>query len=230
MSVILDVVGLEGCGHHGLEAVIVNVINKHSNYTSREGGRARHIRHLLRSCISGASRNSDDYDIFGAKVKEYLENKNYLIYADDSYPSGGPRDNVRRDVRRQKNLVEINKHVSKYGEIRFLYLKRNIYNTINSHPHFDGGIIAHTKRLKETKLYIEAQIKSLRKENAKVFELNYEDIDNNTGADIISDFVNADVGVVKDAINKYFKKSRKNYTELLDEKTIQIMSEMIGEE
>ena len=218
MSVILDVIGLEGCGHHGLEAVVVNIINRHSNYVNRGGG------YSGLGCVLGASRNCDDYGIFGTKVRDYLENKNYLIYADDSYPSGR-----NRDITRQKNLVEINKHVSRYGEIRFLYLKRNIYNTINAHPHLDGGIIGHTKRLKETKLYIEAQIESLRREKVKVFELNYEDIDNNTGANIISDFINVDVGVVKDAVNKYFHMSRKNYAELLDEKTIQRMSEIIGD-
>ena len=221
MSVILDVIGLEGCGHHGLEAVIVNIINKHSNYVNKGGGRG----HIGLGCVLGASRNCDDYDIFGTKVKDYLENKNCLIYADDSYPSGR-----NRDITRQKNIVEINKHVSKYAEIRFLYLKRNIYNTINSHPHLDGGIIEHTKRLKETKLYIEAQIKILRKENVKVVELNYEDIDNDTGVNIISDFVNVDVGVVRNAVSKYFKKSRKNYTESLDKKTVQRMSGILGEE
>jgi len=151
---IIHTIGLEGCGHHGLENIIVKILQKKNNYVNK---------HILNSIIQ-YSRNCDNKITFEKEVEKYLKNKDYLIYTDDSYPSGW-----NRTINQHKNIIKIYDTISKYNEIVFIYLKRNIYNTINSHPEIDGNIINHTKVLKESKKYIENQIKLLREKNVKVF-------------------------------------------------------------
>ena len=169
---IIHIIGVEGCGHHGLESVIVNILQKSNKYVHKQ---------KLNNIILPKSRNCDKNRNFEKEVELYLKNKNYLIYTDDSYPSGN-----NRTINEHKNIIRIYDTISKYQPIIFIYLKRNIYNAINSHPKFDGNIINHTKVIKETKKYIENQIKLLRDKNVKIFELNYEDIDKNIGIEKIS--------------------------------------------
>ena len=211
---IIHTIGLEGCGHHGLENVIVEVLQKNNEYVHKN---------QLNNIFLPQSRNCDNNSTFEINVKKYLEDNKYLIYTDDSYPSGG-----NRTINKYKNIIRINDTISKYDEIIFIYLKRNIYNTINSHPTLDGNIINHTKVLKKTKKYIENQIKLLREKNVKVFELNYEDIDDNIGIKTISEIIRVDFQIVKDSVNKNFRKSRKNYKEILDIDTIQEMKKILS--
>ena len=211
---IIHTIGLEGCGHHGLENVIVNIIQKRNNYVNKA---------KLNNLILPQSRNCDNIIIFEKNVESYLKNKNYLIYTDDSYPSGN-----NRTIDKHKNIIKIYDVISKYNEIVFIYLKRNIYDTINSHPMLDGNIINHTKVLKKSKNYIENQIKLLREKNAKVFEINYEDIDKNIGIKTISEIIKVDEEIVKDSVNKNFRKSKKNYIDILDLNTIEEMKKILS--
>ena len=146
-----------------------------------------------------------------------------IIYTDDSYPSGN-----NRTINQHKNIIKIYDTISKYNEIIFIYLKRDIYNTINSHPTLDGNIINHTKVLKESKKYIENQIKLLKDKNVKVIELNYEDIDKDIGIKKISEVFKVNFEIVKDSVNKNFKKSTKNYIDILDIDTIQEMIKILS--
>lgn len=214
MSKVYNVIGLEGCGHHGLEKVIINIINKYSNYIDKYELNNIILKHL--------SRNCDDFNIFENKIKEYLENKNYILYTDDSYPSGPSKTN-----KQQKNIINIYQIINKYANIKFIYLKRNIYNTINSHPEFNNDIIEHAQVIMRTKNYIEKQIEILREQNVDVYEINYEDIDTDNGYKIISDFINVSTEIVKTSVKKYFIPSQKNYTKLLDTQTIQSIDNII---
>ena len=211
---IIHTIGLEGCGHHGLDNVIVKILQQKKNYVNKL---------ILNNSILKQSRNCDNKITFEINVEKYLKNKNYLIYTDDSYPSGR-----NRAINQHKNIIKIYDTISKYDEIVFIYLKRNIYNTINSHPKFDGNIINHTIVLKETKKYIENQIKLLREKNVKVFELNYEDIEKDIGIKTISDIINVDFEIVKDSVNKNFRRSKKNYIDILDINTIHEMEKILS--
>jgi len=211
---IIHIIGVEGCGHHGLESVIVNILQKSNKYVHKQ---------KLNNIILPKSRNCDKNRNFEKEVELYLKNKNYLIYTDDSYPSGN-----NRTINEHKNIIRIYDTISKYQPIIFIYLKRNIYNAINSHPKFDGNIINHTKVIKETKKYIENQIKLLRDKNVKIFELNYEDIDKNIGIEKISEIIGVDCEIVKDSVNKNFRKSKKNYIDILNIDTIQEMKKILS--
>tara|TARA_Y100000992_G_scaffold289857_1_gene244832 strand:+ start:3089 stop:3733 length:645 start_codon:yes stop_codon:yes gene_type:complete len=211
---IIHTIGLEGCGHHGLENVIINILQKEQNYVCKD---------ILNNSILQKSRNCDDKFEFKQNIAKYLKNKNYLIYTDDSYPSGG-----NRTIEQHKDIIEIYDNISEYDEIVLIYLKRDIYNTINSHPTHDGNIINHTKILKESKKYIENQITLLRKKNVNVFEINYEDIDNDIGITKISEILKVDFDIVKDSVNKNFRKSTKNYRNLLDINTIQQIKNILS--
>jgi len=217
MTIIYHVIGLEGCGHHGLEGVVDNIIKNRVGYVKK--GHLNNV--LLPTCRN--SNNQDENTWFGYNVEDYLEGENFFIYTDDSYPSGGDRE-----TKRQKNIGEIYRILNRYGEVRFLYLQRNIYNTINSHPNFDGDILTHTEVLVETKHYVESEIEKLRQAGIMVYDLNYEDIDNAVGQQIIADFIDTDLETVKVSVDAHFKKSTKDYTQLLDEKTIREMAEIIG--
>lgn len=210
---IIHTIGLEGCGHHGLENVIVKILQKENNYVNKE---------ILNNSILQKSRNCDNKLEFKQRIEKYLKNRNYLIYTDDSYPSGS-----NRTIDEQKNIVEIYDIITRYDELVLIYLKRNIYDTINSHPELDGNIINHTKVLKESKKYIENQIALLRNKNIKVFELNYEDIDNNIGIRKISEILRVDFNIVKDSVNENFKKSKKSYIDILDGDTIEKMKKIL---
>jgi tRNA nucleotidyltransferase/poly(A) polymerase len=213
VSIIYHVIGLEGCGHHGLEKVIVDIIKQDEYYLS--GG-------VLNKAFSLKFRNKDNLDIIEKEVKNYIDGKTFLLYIDDSYPS---MDN--REIETQKNIVKMNEIVNKYGKIKFIYLKRNIYNAINAHSHFDGGILGHTKKMIEMKKYIEDQMNTLKNINVEILELNYEDIDNDTGVNILAKYLDVSIETVKKSVEKNFKKSKKDYKNILDEKIIKEMSEII---
>ena len=211
---IIHIIGLEGCGHHGLENVIVNILQKSNKYVHKR---------KLNNVILPKSRNCDKNRNFEKEVELYLKNKNYLIYTDESYPSGN-----NRTINKHKNIIRIYDTISKYQPIIFIYLKRNIYNTINSHPKFDGNIINHTKVLKESKKYIENQIKLLREKNVKVFELNYEDIDHDIGIKTISEMIKVDFEIVNDSVNNNFRKRKQNDIDILDSDIIDKMKEILS--
>ena len=78
------------------------------------------------------------------------------------------------------------------------------------------------------KHYVESEIEKLRQSGIMVYDLNYEDIDNAVGQQIIADFIDTDLETVKASADAHFKKSTKDYTQLLDEKTIREMAEIIG--
>ena len=51
--------------------------------------------------------------------------------------------------------------LSKYCDLIYIVLERNLYNTINNHPTWDGGIINHAKKLCEIKGFIDNEINIL---------------------------------------------------------------------
>lgn len=206
MTIVYHVIGLEGCGHHGLEKIIVNILKTRKGFKKKQ-------------CINNFKqfRNIDNFKKNEKNIIPFLNNS--IIYTDDSYPSS-----TNRTIEKQKNITKIHSIVSKHAEIKFLYLKRNIYNLINSHPGFDGGIIKHAKKMYEIQNYIENQIGELRKNNVEVIELNYEDIDKEEGCKTIATFISEDVTVVKNNISKHFKQSQKDYNKILDKKIIDEIS------
>jgi hypothetical protein len=206
MSIIYHIIGLEGCGHHGLESIVTNIINKKKNYEKKN-----YIHSLFNKV-----KTNNNYIEFERNIKEYLENSNYIIYTDDSYPSG-----KNRDIINQLNIIKMNEIISKYAKIKFLYLNRNIYNTINSHPNFDNNIINHTKKIMEIKNYIERQLEQLEEEKQiNIVKLYYEDIDTDIGHKIISIFFCINFEDVKNSINKNFFKSTKDYKKILSKQQI----------
>jgi hypothetical protein len=215
MGFVIHTIGLEGCGHHGLEPIIVDILRRNKNYRNKG---------VLNNTLLQMCRNCDNLNTFENKIKQYLK-KEFVIYTDDSYPSGN-----NKTIPHQKNIVKMYNIISKCVDIKLVYLKRNIYNIINSKSHRKNwDIIEHTKIISKIKNYIENQIQVLRDNNVNVIELNYEDIDNEKGQKIISDLLNVDINIVKDTVNARFTKSRKDYKKLLDHNIIEQIDTILNE-
>jgi hypothetical protein len=150
------------------------------------------------------------------------------MHYDDSYPSGGRFLPERRELRHQKNIVKMQEVIGKYASFRLLYLKRNIFNAINSHPHFDGGILEHTRRLHQTQKYILEQMSVLKNKGVEIFEVNYEDLDEITTQQRLADFLNIELEIVIEITKLYFKKSNKDYKKLLSDCVIDAMSSILN--
>ena len=66
---IIHTIGLEGCGHHGLENVIVKILQKENNYVNKE---------ILNNSILQKSRNCDNKLEFKQSIEKYLKNREAL--------------------------------------------------------------------------------------------------------------------------------------------------------
>ena len=148
------VIGLEGCGHHGLSDVVKQSLKNASKTLRCKVTEMRSIRQSLLP------------EIFGDSVVQQLEANiaatslmykqvDYL-YEDTSFPS-----DRRREVSQQYKISDEYFYFAKIGKLKVIHLKRNIYNTINSHPWWDGGIINHTKVLNQIENFRGGMVESL---------------------------------------------------------------------
>ena len=150
------VLGLEGCGHHGLSKVVNHSMKNASKSIDFEVSKLRCVRE---SIVFGAPK-----ELFQNQIEalSHLYGQFDCLYEDTSYPHGG-----RRSVARQYTFSDEYPYFAKIGSIKVLHLKRNTYNTINSHPHWDGGIINHTKVLSQIQTEsIEKELSVLRSAQA----------------------------------------------------------------
>lgn len=213
---IIWTIGLEGCGHHGLEAIFKEVIGReHDEYYKIKRG-------LHQICIDFTDhRNSTMFDtalnnFFNAK------NQQLIHYIDRSFPSGFKK----RNLIHQWQISEIYKHLSKFMPVKLIHLKRNIFNTINSHPYWDGGILGHTKKLTQINSLILNELSTLKTQGVQIIEINYEDIE--SSSNVLSAIIEKGEDLIQSSIDKCFKPSKKCYKTLLDDKTIKNISKILN--
>ena len=209
---IIHTVGLEGCGHHGLEPIIRNIVQRTDVYHRKEK--------LQQICDYCALNN--DYESLMEKCEEFFNEKDGVFYIDNSYPSSHKKEN--RTVEKQWRFSKIYTILNQYRTTRILHLKRNIFNTINSHSDLDGGIISHAKKLYEINNFIESELSILQSNNVEVIELYYEDIPTEKGHKIIASLLSTSIEIVKLAIDQEFKMSTKDYKSILNPETINEIS------
>ena len=209
---IIHTVGLEGCGHRGLEPIIRNIVKRKNVYHSKG--------ELQQICDYCALNN--DYESLMEKCEKFFNEKDGVFYIDNSYPSSHKKEN--RTVEKQWRFSKIYEILNRYRVTRILHLKRNIFNTINSHPDFDGGIISHAKKLYEINNFIESELSILQSNNVEVIELYYEDIPTEKGHKIIASLLSTSIEIVKLAIDQEFKMSIKDYKSILTPEIINTIS------
>ena len=210
------VLGLEGCGHHGLSHVVKQTSKNASKDLKSD---VHELRCIRESIVFGTPK-----ELFQNQIESlsYLYGQVDWLYEDMSYPHGG-----RRSVARQYTFSSEYPYFSKIGTIKVLHLKRNIYNTINSHPTLDGGIINHAKVLNQIQTEsIEKELSVLKSLGVCILELEYEKINTDEGIDIITNMLEIDRERVVSAVNKSFKPSKKDYRQLLTSETIAQIDEI----
>lgn len=208
--VFIHIIGLEGCGHHGIFPIFENILKDKYNNTNTK----LYFRNGLRPFINGMYYENKPKEKCIRNMREFLEkNSNSIIVDDDSYPSY-----VYRTIYNQWDFEEIYFLLESYCTMKYVYLKRNIFNTINSHPRLDGGLIQHAEKLSEINQFIQKKISNLKHKGIDITYLNYDNINDN--AEHIRNITGCDLLKVEYAIGAIFRKSSKNYKELLNDNEI----------
>ncbi len=214
---IIWTIGLEGCGHHGLEAIFKEVIGrKHDEYYTMKRG-------LYQICNKFVDHGNST--MFDTALNNFFNAKNQQLihYIDRSFPSGFKK----RRLIDQWQILEIYKHLSRFMPVKLIHLKRNIFNTINSHPNWDGGILGHAKKLTEMNSFILNELSALKTQGVKIIEINYEDIEQLSN--ILSLIIEKDENLIRNSIDKCFKPSKKCHKNILDKKTIENISKILNQ-
>jgi hypothetical protein len=215
----VHIIGLEGCGHHGLHPVMEQAI------TETHGGDrdSRFFRKGLRNAFDGIwCRNYSKPDCIRGAV-HFLEKipRDSIILEDNSYPSG-----KNRDLQQQWDFVEFHGFLKEHCEIRFAHLSRNIFNLVNSRRQFDDGLKAHALKMAEIGKYIDTKIAGLEDQGVPITRLNYDDLENQSAE--IGALIDCPTDAVDKAIKEQFTKSTKDYRDLLTEDEIQGIKNAFG--
>ena len=212
---IIWTIGLEGCGHHGLEAIFKEVIGrKHVEYYKLKRG----LHEICNDFV-----DHGDPTMFDKALNSFFNVKNQQLihYIDNSFPSGFKK----RGLIDQWQISEVYKHLSRFMPVKLIHLKRNIFNTINSHPSWDGGILGHAKKLTEINNFLLNELSTLKAQGVQIIEINYEDIEQSSN--VLSAIIEKDENIIRTSIDKCFKPSKKCYKTRLDDKTIENINKII---
>ncbi|MBK17481.1 MAG: hypothetical protein CMM52_01400 [Rhodospirillaceae bacterium] len=208
----VHIIGLEGCGHHGLYPVMGQAI------VETHGGDEfnRFYRSGLRNAFDGIwCRNYSKRDCIRGAL-HFLEKvpRDTIILEDNSYPSG-----KYREVQHQWDFVEFYDFLKEHCEIRFALLNRNIFNLVNSRREFDDGLKAHALKMAEIGNFINERISALEAKGVPVTRLDYDFLESQTAE--IGALIDCPAEAVDTAMKEQFKKSTKDYRETLSDQEIQ---------
>lgn len=220
---IYIVIGLEGCGHHGFTPIIRSLIKGYARENHQESVRLSHI--FNRRCF----QKLHNRDVFRDEISEFFRTKttNDLVL-DRSFPAG-PAPELR-PVDRQWLISDIYDEVIKYTpNLHMIHLKRDIYNTINSHPTFDGGILSHAKLLVDIDKFILNEMEKFEAKKVPVSVVNYENIDSEETVRVLSDITGVDKNIVSNRIKRHFKISNKDYRKIIDEDIMYKLKKIVNQ-
>ena len=198
---IFWVIGLEGCGHHGLHPIANQALS--ATYSKYAG------------VLCPVNRIIEDPDPtqLNSRLASYFEKASAQSthYVDVSFPYG----HVRRKLTDQKDIITIYHEFIKYRDVKLIHLVRCPYNTTNSHPEWDGGLLGHAQKLHSVSARINRQLAVFPGE---INKLRYEDIP--TSAQVLSEIFEVPLVAIRRAIKTRFKPSTKDYKKLLPQKVI----------
>lgn len=205
--VFIHLIGLEGCGHHGIFPIFEKVLT--DKYAGT--GTALYFRRGLRRYINNLyyKRLPKAYCV-EAMAAFLARNRNSVIVDDNSYPSSG-----FREPDSQWDFAELYNLLKDHCEVKYGCISRNIFNTVNSHPRWDGGLVNHARVLAENAKFIDAGISALAQDGIDIVRLDYDRIGRNVAE--ISALTGCDAASVEPAIRSVFVASDKDYRELLSD-------------
>lgn len=221
---ILIVLGVEGCGHHGLRAICFDIFLQQPKYNSGIKNELIFKRNEIIYHPSLTTSNLHNIPRKRKLQKFFAKCDADIILRDCSYPY-----RKFRNINEFGSLLKFYNDLSEFTEVRVLHLKRNIFNTINSHCNWDGGLLNHTKVICEFDNYLTNETSTLRSNNIKVHELNYEDIPTKKGIETISSFLSVSSEVVETSIKLVFKTSQKDFKQLLSKEDVNSMTTILNQ-
>ena len=214
----IHVIGLEGCGHHGVFPIFEKVLTDKFAGTKKKLYFNAGLRDFLRAIYyKGLPRSTVLPD-----MKIFLDKDADAIFVDDdSYPSY-----VYRAPHNQWDFVEIHSILEESCDIRYFHLRRNIFDTINSHREWDGGLLGHARVLADIQRFIDAGLAKLSSSGVRVIELDYDNI--GAEAPAIAQTTGCSTQAVQEAIQGLFKKSTKHYRDHLSDSEIETIGTLFG--
>jgi len=189
------IVGVEGCGHHGLFPVIETALKSSNQAKGRKAQvftRWPPIRQLF------------ELMQHGVELAHNTGSRQFVV-EDNSFPS-----HMNRDPARQWDIVEMVDLLSPYADIKILALYRDPIATTFSHAEWDGGMKNHARLVATFLEYLNKKL--LQLEPAIVKSLRYEDLVDNHDqlAMPLSDYLGLDVESIKTGFLQVHK-SRKDW-------------------
>jgi hypothetical protein len=89
---IIHVIGLEGCGHHGIENIIYEPLSIiYKNKFKGSGAQDKFNIIFKLNSIFNLCSESENYLLFEEKVKDFFKNNQGVYYLSNSYPYSDKR-------------------------------------------------------------------------------------------------------------------------------------------
>lgn len=166
------IAGVEGVGHHAIAPAIATIA-----ITCK-----LHVMYEMRKLRIHQQRRA------GAALQEYIEqiaatrfsSTKVVILEDASFPSGGmargtdfkdPMDAQYDIAWTHKQLLHSKTHVN----VKYLYLNRDFYRAVASHPEFDNGFQRHAQVLHAYMWYIQSEYAKINSRQPDIWrQISYE--------------------------------------------------------
>jgi hypothetical protein len=154
----LYVVGVEGVGHHGVTPAVASIAKTCNYHVVYENSILRRYQAKLLSKTYASTIMSHRHALNPGTNK-------VLIVEDSSFPAG--MDARNSTPQQKKSLGKYNlewiydQAVVAKASPRFLYLTRDFYRAVASHPEFDHGFEAHAQVLYDYAQYIHSEYEAI---------------------------------------------------------------------
>lgn len=175
------IVGIEGCGHHGL-CPLVHIASTRSREVLELQGEVYSRWPPLREVFSALwytrHQSMTRREVAREQVRGLMNaleertkqiDSTIFVIEDNSFPSAD-----KRSVSLQWDISEMYELIRPYAEISFLVLYRDPVAMTFSHPEFDGGLVKHAHVIAAFLQYLNSKLQDLPSELYTV--INYEDL------------------------------------------------------
>lgn len=166
----LYVVGVEGVGHHGIGPAMVNIAKSCKRTVIYQYEPLRKVQNKRKPVV-----------FYMKKFRRmHSSTRQIQLIEDSSFPA---ELNQRNSSAAQKkkynpyNLEWLYDQLHRDGgvDIKFLYLTRDFYRTVASHPEYDGDFASHAKVLHDFVWYIHSEYKTINKKERNLWrQVSYE--------------------------------------------------------
>lgn len=214
----IHLIGLEGCGHHGVFPIFKQVLS--DKYAGMD--KQLCFRTGLRGFFHAAYYKGLPKNLVFEDLHKFLYHNPEAIFVDDnSYPSS-----TYREPRQQWDFAEIHAQLRDKCDVRFVRVRRNVFNTVNSHRDWDGGLMGHAQILARIQGFIDEKFVALEGQGIPLFDLDYDNIE--SSASVIAEIADCEEASVTAAIEAVFTPSAKDYADQLSDGEIKEIGDLFG--